>query len=77
MSGTIIRIDGNEIMIGATGTYMADSEDGFTTVEIKPSDFYNGNSNPFSFPILTYSYQTKAISVFGVISDVDIVDVPI
>ena len=61
MPGTIIRIDGNEIMIGATGTYIADSEDGFTTVEIKPSDFYNGNSNPFSLPILTYSYQTKAI----------------
>lgn len=74
MPGTIFRIDGNEIMIGATGAYMVKSENGFSSVEIKPSDFQD---NPYSFPILTYSYQTKAISVFGVISDINIIDVPI
>ena len=75
--GTIIRIDKKEIMIGITGTYIAESVDGFNTVEIKPKDFYNGDNNSYSFPILTYSYQTKAVSVFGVISAVDIEDVPI
>jgi len=39
MPGTIFRIDGNEIMIGATGAYMVKSENGFSSVEIKPSDF--------------------------------------
>ena len=63
-------------MIGVTGTYIADSEDGFTSIKIKPSIFYSGEDN-YSYPILTYSYKTKAVSVFGVISKVEISDTPL
>ena len=88
--GTIIRIDDNEIMIGATGTYMAESIDGFNSIMIKPADFYIepvSSSDPnydeatlrnnYSYPIITYSYQTKAVSVFGTITKVEIQDVPL
>ena len=74
--GTIFKIDDNDIMIGVTGTYIADSEDGFTSIKIKPSIFYSGEDN-YSYPILTYSYKTKAVSVFGVISKVEVSDTPL
>lgn len=72
--GTIIKIDGKEIMIGVTGAYIAESIDGFNSVEVKPSDFI-GDS--FSYPIFTYSYQTQAISIFGTITKVQIEDIPL
>ena len=74
--GTVIRIDNKEIMIGVTGTYIAESIDGFSNIMIKPSDFI-GEDESYSYPIITYSYQTKAVSIFGTITKVEIEDVPL
>ena len=80
MPGTIIQIDGKKIMIGATGAYIAESIDGFNNVLIRPADFIGDENNTnyiYSYPIITYSYQTKAVSVFGTITKVEIEDIPL
>lgn len=80
MPGTIVEIDGKKIMIGATGTYIAESIDGFNNILIRPADFIGDENNTnyiYSYPIITYSYQTKAVSVFGTIEKVEIEDIPL
>lgn len=72
--GTIISIDDVEVMIGATGAYMAESVDGFKNISIKPNDFQGEN---YTYPIITYSYQTKAVSIFGSITKVEVEDIPL
>ena len=75
LPGTIFYIDGMEIMIGATGSYYAESEDGFNSISFNPSNFYGMEG--FAMPLITYSYQTKAVSVFGTIQEVEIEDSPL
>ena len=59
-------------MIGATGSYYAESEDGFNSISFNPSNFYGMEG--YAMPLITYSYQTKAVSVFGTIQEVEIED---
>jgi len=61
-------------MVGATGSYMAESADGFSNVQICLSDYLGEN---YTYPIITYSYQTKAVSIFGSITKVEIDDIPL
>ena len=75
LPGTIFYIDGMEIMIGATGSYYAESEDGFNSISFNPSNFYGMEG--YAMPLITYSYQTKAVSVFGTIQEVEIEDSPL
>ena len=72
--GTIVRIDDIDIMIGATGAYIAESADGFGSIQICLSNYLEEN---YSYPIITYSYQTKAVSIFGSITKVNIEDIPL
>lgn len=76
LPGTIFYIDGMEIMIGATGSYYAESEDGFNSISFNPSNFFYGMEG-YAMPLITYSYQTKAVSVFGTIQEVEIEDSPL
>ena len=58
------------IVIGATGTYFASFADSpITNVSFEWSQDMNG--------LFTYSYRSRAITVFGTINDVSIVDVPV
>ena len=75
LPGTIFYIDGMEIMIGATGFYYAESDDSFNIISFNPSNFYG--SEGYTMPLVTYSYQTKAISVFGTIQEIEIEDSPL
>ena len=75
LPGTIFYIDGMEIMIGATGSYYAESDDSFNIISFNPSNFYG--SEGYTMPLVTYSYQTKAISVFGTIQEIEIEDSPL
>lgn len=75
LPGTIFYIDGMEIMIGATGSYYAESDDSFNVISFNPSNFYG--SEGYTMPLITYSYQTKAISVFGTIQEIEIEDSPL
>lgn len=71
---TIVKIDDVDVMVGATGSYMAESADGFSNVQICLSDYLGEN---YTYPIITYSYQTKAVSIFGSITKVKIDDIPL
>lgn len=75
LPGTIFYIDGMEIMIGATGSYYAESDDSFNVISFNPSNFYG--SEGYTMPLITYSYQTKAISIFGTIQEIEIEDSPL
>ncbi len=77
--GTIIMIqeglDVNYIEIGVTGAYYAESQNGFSAIAIRPSD-YDVNFVSTS-PSITYSFNTKAVSVFGTITKVQAKDIPL
>lgn len=69
MPGSIIYLDDEEIMIGATGAYSAKVTSPIKCIFID-SRFINQG-------MVTYSYKTKAISVFGTVMDIDIRDYPV
>ena len=68
--GTMFKLDGEKIIIGATGAYIIDapSTTPFQTVEIAPKDMAQGQ--------VTYSYKAKAANVFSTIDTIEIEDVP-
>lgn len=69
MPGSIIYLDSEPIMIGATGAFQADS--------LNPIHHIYVDSRFIGQGTITYSYQTKAISVFGTVMDITIQDVPV
>lgn len=75
--GTIIRIDGKEIMIGTTGYFFAENASGFSSLEIKPND-YQDPRYELDYPIFTYSYKeiVEDIDNFNSIIYIDIEDIP-
>jgi hypothetical protein len=69
MPGAMIYIDGESIKIGATGSYSAQATTTpFNKIEVAVDSL--------SYGLLTYSYQTKAVSIFGNIQQINIEDVP-
>lgn len=66
-----------EVEIGSTGAYYAESPEGFSVVSIRPYDFNLNYPTTGKMPSFTYSYKTKAVSVFGLINKVSLEDVPI
>ena len=72
--GTIIYLDNEEIMIGVTGAYIAESEKGFNSISIIPNDFLGDG---YDLPIITYGFKSKAISLFGLISKIEQKEVPL
>ena len=83
--GTIVRLTGNnsdrlgdtgsEIMIGVTGAYTAKSDTGFSRLEIRPKDF--DVDFVLAKPLITYSFNTKIISVFSMIATINIENIPL
>jgi hypothetical protein len=67
--GTIFYLDGQPIQIGATGAYSVSSQTPFEKIQIKKQDMHQG--------LVTYSYKSKVVNVFGMIEQVHIEDVPI
>jgi hypothetical protein len=67
--GTMIYLDGQPIQIGATGAYSVSSLSPFEKIQIKKQDMHQG--------LVTYSYKSKVVNVFGMIEQVHIEDVPI
>lgn len=72
--GTIILLDDEEIMIGTTGAYIAESESGFNSISIIPNDFLGDG---YDLPIITYGFKSKAISLFGLISEIKQKEIPL
>lgn len=69
MPGSMIYVDGQSIMIGATGSYYAEfPENPIYSVAFDYEEDMAG--------LFTYSYKSKSITVFGTIQDVSIIDVP-
>lgn len=68
--GTIIKIDGEKIQIGATGAFILS----YGTSSIKEFDMQVKDLELGGF--CTYSYHSKAVSIFGTILNVEISDVP-
>jgi hypothetical protein len=68
MPGSIVYLDDESIMIGATGSYSASSDKGFMNIGIRAIDSANG--------ICTYSYKARSVSMFGTISNLMVDDVP-
>lgn len=68
--GTIFKLDGEKIAIGATGAYIASAANDvpFKELQIAPRDMAQGQ--------VTYSYKAKAANVFGTIDKIEIEDVP-
>lgn len=68
--GTIFKLDGEQIAIGATGSYIANAANDmpFKEIQIAPKDMAQGQ--------VTYSYKAKAANVFGTIDKIEIEDVP-
>ena len=67
--GTLIYLDGQPIQIGVTGAYSVSSLSPFEKIQIKKQDMQQG--------LVTYSYKSKVVNVFGMIEQVYIEDVPI
>lgn len=59
--GSIIHIDGEEIVIGGSGSYYTESQTGISSIEIPANDTYLGS--------LIYSYYGKINSSFNLIID--------
>lgn len=69
MPGSKIYIDGQTIVIGATGSYYAEFKD--NPIYSVAFDYEQDMSGLF-----TYSYKSRSITIFGTIQDVSIIDVP-
>lgn len=69
MPGSIIYIENESIQVGGTGHYYVNNNSPINKIGI---DIYTMEQGG----LLTYSYQTKAINIFGTITDVEIEDVP-
>lgn len=77
--GTIVKLDGKEIMIGATGYFFAENENGFSTLEIKPEDYQDPQYYELDYPIFTYSYKeiVEEVDNFNSIVSITIDEIPI
>lgn len=72
MPGAHMLLDGEEIQIGATGAYhykASNKKYDITSIEYK-IDYINEGQ-------LTYGYLTRAVTIFGLINDIELKDVPI
>lgn len=68
--GSIIELDGQEIQIGATGAYYYENtEKPITNVSYVIDEYNEG--------LLTYNYYTQAITQFGSVYDIQLIDVPV
>ena len=73
--GTIVSINGNQIMIGATGAYIIDDLNGISSIiKVKLQDF---SGDGYDLPIITYSYESKFSSLFGFISEIQEQEMPL
>lgn len=70
MPGSKIYINGECIVIGATGSYYAEFAD--SSIKSVGFEYTKDMSGLF-----TYSYKSKSITVFGTIQDVSVEDVPV
>lgn len=69
LPGSKIRIDGEEIVIGSTGSYRAKNElNPFTKIEVNKSSYYEG--------LITYGYDAKISDSFSNIQNIIIEDIP-
>lgn len=68
LPGSVIYLDDEAIVIGATGSYTASVANPFKVVEVDSRFIGQG--------MLTYSYKTKAVSIFGTVMDITVEDVP-
>lgn len=68
LPGAIVYLDDEAIMIGGTGSYEAHVSNPVKKIFVDSRFIGQG--------MLTYSYKTKAISVFGTVMDIDIKDYP-
>lgn len=70
MPGSKVYINDTVIVIGATGSYYAEFPE-------KPVVNIYFDYTPDMSGLMTFSYRTKSITVFGTITDVSIIDVPV
>ena len=78
LPGTIIRIDGEKIQIGATGAYSATFEKGVSEIFVPEIDEQTASSL-MGFGIqgsITYSYKSTSVNIFDEVNDMNIIDVP-
>lgn len=68
LPGSMIYIENESIVIGATGAYSASSSVGFTYIGIDSRYCNQG--------MCTYSYKSHSISNFGLIYDLQVEDIP-
>lgn len=68
LPGSIVYLDDEPIMIGATGAYRAEV--------LEPIKHIYADSRFLTHGVMTYSYKTKAISIFGTVMDIEIKDIP-
>lgn len=67
--GSFIYLDDEQIMIGATGAFLAESEKGFG---------YVGTDSRFlTQGMCTYGYKAKTITMFNLVDDLTLKDVPV
>lgn len=69
MPGSLIYLDDEEIMIGATGAYSASSPTAFSKVCV--------DSRFLSQGTLTYEYKSKSVTAFNTILKIEAQDVPV
>ena len=69
MPGSLIYLDNEEIMIGATGAYSAENPNAFFKVCVDSRFLQQG--------VLTYEYKSKAVTAFNTILKIDAEDVPV
>lgn len=70
--GTIISLDDEDIQIGATGAYQyslkSDTDKAFATISYTIGEVNEG--------LFTYSYSIQAITTFGSVHEIELIDVP-
>lgn len=66
--GSMIYLDDVSIVIGATGSYYATSEEGFTDVMVSVNSLHG---------ICTYEYKSYTVTMFGKIMDIHPYDTPV
>lgn len=69
MPGSLIYLDNEEIMIGATGAYSAENPNAFFKVCVDSRFLQQG--------VLTYEYKSKAVTAFNTILKIDAEDIPV
>lgn len=84
LPGTIFKLDGEEIVIGASGSYHIEMPTGIKAIEVPPAgektqpNLYNPVSDEYIKPIgvVTYSYHSDMANIFDLYCGSEIVDYP-